>query len=990
MISWVIALVSLLPVSPKPSRQQLEWQSLEYYAFVHFGPNSFLNIEWGDGRAKPSIFFPEKLDCRQWCRIFRNAGMKAVILTAKHHDGFCLWPSKYSTYSVAQSTWKNGKGDVLLELSNACKEFGLKFGVYLSPWDRNHPSYGTPEYNRVFAAMLKEVLTQYGPIFEVWFDGANGEGPNGKRQIYDWDLFVRTVRKFQPNAVIFSDAGPDVRWIGNENGFAGETNWSTINRDRYFPGTNKYNELTEGDLLGRDWVPAECDVSIRPSWFFKESESTQLKSVDQLMSIWHRSVGRNANLLLNVPPRPDGTIDKSDEKRLENFKQARDAIYKNNLASRAIRSKNSITFKNPTTINKVRIRENIENGQQIMRFRVDATIGDKTITLVTGTTIGASRILSFQSAKVEKIEVIVELSKGSPQIEKIEAFFDGKEKQLENREEKDARMAWFRDARFGMFIHWGLYSIPAGEWNGRIYPGASEWLIHHAKIPISKYLPLREQFNPINFDARRWVQIAKSAGMKYIVITSKHHEGFAMWPTSTTDWSIKNTKFSRDPLKELAIACKESNIRLCFYYSIMDWHHPDYLPRRDWDPRPNESPEFGRYVQYMKDQLKELITNYGPIGILWFDGEWEDTWTHEMGLDLEKYVRSLQPDIIINNRVDKGREGMEGLTAGEQFGGDYGSPEQTIPARGLPGVDWESCMTFNDSWGFMKSDNNWKSAEAVIRNLADTASKGGNYLLNVGPNSLGEIPEPSIDRLAAVGKWISKNGEAIYGTTAGPFPQALPWGRVTRKGHSLYLLVDSPMPKEILLRGMSTEVKRISPISNPNINCSFKKSQDGLIVQIGGSSTEPITVLKLDFVGELKIEPVPVRPLANGSLSLEANCAEIEGPMAKFEADKNCIGFWTSEKTRVWWQFAGLKTQDYNIELEYACLPGCENSLVSICINDSRLNFKVTATNSWSDFRVVIVGHANISGSGQLWVVPEDKPNNAVMNLRSVRLIPRK
>src|SRR5581483_10202910 len=241
-----IAAQTLEPFGAVPSERQLAWHRMEYYAFVHFGPNTFTDKEWGEGKEDADVFSPAALDCRQWAAAFKEAGMKGVVITAKHHDGFCLWPSRYSTHTIAQSHWKNGKGDVLKELSNACKQYGLKMGVYLSPWDRNHPAYGTPEYNQVFANMLTEVLTQYGPIFEVWFDGANGEGPNGKKQVYDWNLFIQTVRKYQPNAVIFSDAGPDVRWIGNEDGIAEETNWCTIDRSRYVPGTSLYRELTEG------------------------------------------------------------------------------------------------------------------------------------------------------------------------------------------------------------------------------------------------------------------------------------------------------------------------------------------------------------------------------------------------------------------------------------------------------------------------------------------------------------------------------------------------------------------------------------------------------------------------------------------------------------------------------------------------------------------------------------------------------------------------
>jgi alpha-L-fucosidase len=349
----------------------------------------------------------------------------------------------------------------------------------------------------------------------------------------------------------------------------------------------------------------------------------------------------------------------------------------------------------------------------------------------------------------------------------------------ETAAQHDQRMAWFRDARFGLFIHWGVYSVPAGEWNGHTNYG--EWFLEETKMPVSQYEKFAGQFNPVRFDAKEWVRLAKNAGMNYIVITSKHHDGFGMFRSDQTDWCIKSTPFQRDPLKELADACKQAGIKLCFYHSIMDWHHPDWGKRRAWNDKATGTPDMDRYTAYMKAQLKELLTRYGPLGIMWFDGEWENPWTHERGVDLYHYVRGLQPNIIINNRVGKARAGMEGMDKGAARIGDYGTPEQQIPATGFgPGVDWESCMTMNNHWGYNKNDQNWKSATTLVRNLIDCSSKGGNYLLNIGPTSEGVFPPACVERLEQIGKWMKCNGEAIYGTQASPF-ESLSWGRCTQK-----------------------------------------------------------------------------------------------------------------------------------------------------------------------------------------------------------------
>ncbi len=325
------------PFGALPTPEQIEWQDMELNMFCHFGPNTFTGLEWGEGTEAEDLFNPTDLDCRQWARTAKAAGFKGIIITGKHHDGFCLWPNPVSKHTVRESSWRGGRGDVLKELSEACAEEGIKFGIYISPWDRHDPTYGTEAYNEVFRQTLESALSGYGPVFEQWFDGACGEGPNGKRQVYDWELFHSEVFKWQPQAVVFSNIGPGCRWVGNERGEAGRTSWSTFSPDLHgalheeLPGDYE-SYLTQGDAGGEAWIPSETDVSIRPGWFWKESENSQVKSVKQLLDIYYKSVGRNSLLLLNVPPDTRGRIHEIDSVRLMEFRQALDNIFADNLA----------------------------------------------------------------------------------------------------------------------------------------------------------------------------------------------------------------------------------------------------------------------------------------------------------------------------------------------------------------------------------------------------------------------------------------------------------------------------------------------------------------------------------------------------------------------------------------------------------------------------------------------------------------------------------
>jgi alpha-L-fucosidase len=411
---------------PIPSPAQLAWQRDELALFLHFGVNTFTDREWGDGKEDPSIFAPSALDARQWARSARAGGFRAMILTAKHHDGFCLWPTSTTAHSVAGSAWRGGHGDVVREFVDACSAEGLKAGLYCSPWDRNHPAYGdTARYNDVFCDQLTELLTKYGPIHEVWFDGANGEGPNGKKQVYDWPRIWELVKRLQPNAVIFSDAGPDVRWIGNENGLAGDPNWSTVDPGIVqFPGVSGVEimrSLQHGDEGGTVWRPGETDVSIRPGWFHHPAQDGSVKSVDQLVDLYFTSVGRNSKLLLNTPPTREGRIHETDATRLEAMHQRLAALFRDDVTAGLARTTQwashrtaiaEIDLGRSVSVGIVDLRENIARGQTIARYSLDGLRDGGWTPLTRGATIGYRKLDRVSPTTVRRVRLTIENAAG--------------------------------------------------------------------------------------------------------------------------------------------------------------------------------------------------------------------------------------------------------------------------------------------------------------------------------------------------------------------------------------------------------------------------------------------------------------------------------------------------------------------------------------------------------------------------------------------------
>jgi alpha-L-fucosidase len=450
-------------VNPIPSDRQLEWQKLDYYAFIHFNMNTFTNKEWGYGDEKPDQFNPTELNTDQWAKIISEVGMKGIIITAKHHDGFCLWPSEFTDHSVKSTSWRNGEADILKDLSESCKKYGLKFGVYLSPWDRNHPDYGNDNYITYFRNQLKELLTNYGEIFEVWFDGANGGdgyygGANETRKVdkktyYDWENTVKIVRDLQPNAVIFSDAGPDIRWVGNEKGYANQTTWSPILKDSLYPGMLNFNKFSAGQENGTHWIPTETDVSIRPGWYYHPEQDNQVKSVEKLIDIYYNSVGLNSALLLNIPVDTRGLIHEKDEQNLRLLYEYIENTFDEDLSKNqkysafstrkgfdvgnifdgnsdtfwvspkhTLQNEIIIDFDSVTTFDVIEISEKIDYGQRIKSFEIEVLSKNEWKKVFEGTTIGNRRLVKLNQNIAKTIKIKFTDSKASPIISKISVY----------------------------------------------------------------------------------------------------------------------------------------------------------------------------------------------------------------------------------------------------------------------------------------------------------------------------------------------------------------------------------------------------------------------------------------------------------------------------------------------------------------------------------------------------------------------------------------
>jgi len=543
-------------------------------------------------------------------------------------------------------------------------------------------------------------------------------------------------------------------------------------------------------------------------------------------------------------------------------------------------------------------------------------------------------------------------------------------------------LAWWREARFGLFIHWGLYALPAGKWKGEPVAGIGEWIMNRAQIPAEEYEKLAASFNPVKFDAEEWVRIAKDAGMKYIVITAKHHDGFAMYDSPVSEYDIVDaTPFKRDPMAELAKACKKAGIRLCFYYSqAQDWHDPDAAGNR-WDFPDEDKKDFAKYLRKkVRPQVTEILTQYGPIGLIWFDTPAKIT--KPQSQSLKRLVHKLQPDCLVSGRV------------GHDVG-DYRSlGDNQIPAGPVEG-DWETPATMNDTWGFKTDDRKWKSVETLLYLLVDLASKGGNYLLNVGPTAEGVIPKPSVDRLQKIGEWMAVNGEAIHGTNANPFPYEFEWGRITQKPGKLYLLFYKWPRGRFTLYGLRSKVKNAYLLADKKQKLEVAQSHDceadHHVLELTLPAKKPdknVSVVVLDIDGETDVDTSALQQ-PDGSVTLPAYMADFHVPKTGQQMQVGRAGQtenWTTKSNWLSWDFRVSEPGEFEVKVVTGAVghgqPWRGGHTVKVSVGKEALSKVLTLDEEVDSPRAQYFPE----GATKLGTVTLDKPGTHTLKLKAANI----
>lgn len=573
----------------------------------------------------------------------------------------------------------------------------------------------------------------------------------------------------------------------------------------------------------------------------------------------------------------------------------------------------------------------------------------------------------------------------------------------ETPQQRDARMAWWRDARFGIFIHWGVYSRLEGKWDGKEVDGVGEWILETGKIPASKYVAEAKAFDPKAYDPQAWAQVFADSGAKYVVITSRHHDGFCLWDSAVSDFDVMGVAAKRDLLAPLKSAVEARGMKFGLYYSIMDWTHKDWPGRRAWNdlwrgPTAHE-PDPAAFEAYINAQIKEIAKAYDPA-VVWFDGEWEDAWTRDQGARVQRLVRDTLPNAIVNDRCVKARPGMRTRAAREaapgEDVGDCGTPEQEVPRKALPDVDWETCMTMNDTWGFKASDTNFKTTRELIRTLVDVSSKGGNFLLNVGPDGQGRIPDESVRRLVGVGEWLAINGEAIYGTRAGPLGK-LPYGRTTQRPGVVYVHVfDWPSDGKLPVPGLRNKVKNVRMAGSPQAKVSTQVTEDMLWISVPPQPPDAdATVLALEIEGPAQVTAAAVEKLVEGTIVLKASAAKLAGDRLALErrdGEQDNIGFWTDPKAAAAWPAVAIASAGlYDVSLNLSCVDSAAGNDFVVEIGDQELRGTTKTTGSWEEFERVNLGRVKLdAGTIAVRVRAAGQVRFALMNLQDVRLTPVK